>query len=266
MSDIVVVDSGQTYESTESAIVAKNEADRAEQWAKYSEEKANLSEQSALEAAQYKDDAKAQADRAQNISDAFDTNAQEKTQEFNQNAQEKTDTFNANAAEKQSQVDASAENARTWAVGTQEERPEGSSRYWAQEAAKSVASVDADKIKRIGYEKDEYTQINGNTTITLKDSDEIRTLNVTSEAPSGTTITMDISQLTFPKVWFSVYFYILPHQKVFSLQVSGLISGAIVLWINGNATDFSDGKSHWITLRVNSNKNYALWSDNGTEG
>lgn len=61
MSDIVVVDSGQTYESTESAIVAKNEADRAEQWAKYSEEKANLSEQSALEAAQSKENAKASA-------------------------------------------------------------------------------------------------------------------------------------------------------------------------------------------------------------
>lgn len=100
MSDIVVVDSGQTYESTESAIVAKNEADRAEQWAKYSEEKANLSEQSALEAAQSKEDAKAQADRVQNISDAFDTNSQEKTQ-----------AFNTNAASKQALVDASASAA-----------------------------------------------------------------------------------------------------------------------------------------------------------
>lgn len=136
----------------------------------------------------------------------------------------------------------------------------------AQAAAESAASVDADKIKRIGYEKDEYIQINGNTTITLKDSDEIRTLNVSSGAPSGTIITMDISQLTFPKVWFSVYFKILPYQKVFSLKVSGLTSGASVIWNNGNAADFSDGKSHWITLRVNSNKNYALWSDNGTEG
>lgn len=117
MSDIVVVDSGQTYESSESSVVAKNEADRAEQWAKYSEEKANLSEQSALEAAQSKDNAKAQADRAQNISDAFDTNSQEKTQEFNQNASDKTNTYNTNAASKQALVDASASAA---AVSAQE--------------------------------------------------------------------------------------------------------------------------------------------------
>lgn len=263
MSDIVVVDSGQTYESTESAIVAKNEADRAEQWAKYSEEKANLSEQSALEAAQYKDDAKAQADRAQNISDAFDTNAQEKTQEFNQNAQEKTDTFNANAAEKQSQVDASAENARTWAVGTQEERPEGSSRYWAEEAAKSAASVDADMIKRIAYENNETISIDGDKTIILKDNDEIKTLLINA---NNTTITFDISQLTFPKLWYSVYLKFLPYQRVFSLKLLGMQESAQVIWMNGNIADFSDGKSHWVTLRINSVKDYVLWSDNGTEG
>lgn len=122
MSDIVVVDSGQTYESTESAIVAKNEADRAEQWAKYSEEKANLSEQSALEAAQSKENAKAQADRAQNISDAFNANAaaktntfnsnyEAKTASFNSNAADKTTAFNNNAASKQALVDASASAA-----------------------------------------------------------------------------------------------------------------------------------------------------------
>lgn len=111
MSDIVVVDSGQTYESTESAVVAKNEADRAKQWAKYSEEKANLSEQSALEAAQSKENAKAQADRVQNISDAFDTNAAEKQADFDDNAADKTTAFNNNAASKQALVDASASAA-----------------------------------------------------------------------------------------------------------------------------------------------------------
>lgn len=50
--DIVVVDNGSTYETQESAIVAKNEADRAEQWAKYSEEKANLADERAVDAAE----------------------------------------------------------------------------------------------------------------------------------------------------------------------------------------------------------------------
>ena len=130
MSDIVVVDSGQTYESSESAIVAKNEADRAEQWAKYSEEKANLSEQSALKVAQSKDDAKASADFAASTVNGFDTHAGERQAEFD-----------ANAAQKQAAVDASAENARKWAVGTKKEQPEGSSKYWAQEAANSAVAA-----------------------------------------------------------------------------------------------------------------------------
>ena len=61
MSDnIVVVDNGSTYETQESAIVAKSEADRAEQWAKYSEEKANLADERAVDAAE-SSDAAAQA-------------------------------------------------------------------------------------------------------------------------------------------------------------------------------------------------------------
>lgn len=58
--DIVVVDNGSTYETQESAIVAKKEADRAEQWAKYSEEKANLADERAIDAAE-SSDAAAQA-------------------------------------------------------------------------------------------------------------------------------------------------------------------------------------------------------------
>lgn len=58
--DIVVVDNGSTYETQESAIVAKDEADRAEQWAKYSEEKANLADERAVDAAE-SSDAAAQA-------------------------------------------------------------------------------------------------------------------------------------------------------------------------------------------------------------
>lgn len=260
MSDIVVVDSGQTYESTESAIVAKNEADRAEQWAKYSEEKANLSEQSALEAAQLKDDAKAQADRAQNISDAFDTNAQEKTQEFNQNAQEKTDTFNANAAEKQSQVDASAENARTWAVGTQEERPKGSSKYWAEEAAKSAASVDANKIKRIAYDAGRNPGgLSGSYTLVLQDNDERISLKVTDNM----TITIDTSQLTFPKEWYTVVFEIyFPYgAKTVNLSYAGGIR-----WVNGLTPDFTNGMSHLVALTKHRSWGDVAMSDAGTFG
>lgn len=149
--DIVVVDNGQTYETSESAIVAKNEADRAEQWAKYSEEKANLASDSATSAATSRDAAASSAQSAANTvnrfdahaaekQSAFDTNAAQKTQAFNDNAQSKTNTFNTNAAQKQAAVDASAENARKWAVGDLSERPEGSAKHWAEEA-KSYAET-----------------------------------------------------------------------------------------------------------------------------
>ena len=260
MSDIVVVDSGQTYESTESAIVAKNEADRAEQWAKYSEEKANLSEQSALEASQLKDDAKAQADRAQNISDAFDTNSQEKTQEFNQNASDKTNTYNTNAAQKQAAVDASAENARKWAVGTKKEQPEGSSKYWAEEAAKSAASVDADKIKKIAYDADYNSGIvSGNFTAVLQDWHERFSIPVVDNV----TITIDTSQLTFPKGWYTMVFeiYFPNGAKTVNLSYAGGIR-----WVNGLPPDFTNGIAHFLPLTKHQSWGNVVMSDAGTLG
>lgn len=282
MSDIVVVDSGQTYESTESSIVAKNEADRAEQWAKYSEEKANLSEQSALEAAQLKDDAKAQADRAQNISDAFDTNSQEKTQEFNQNASDKTNTynsnaqqkldaynandtaktqaFNTNAAQKQAAVDASAENARKWAVGTKKEQPEGSSRYWAEEAAKSAASVDANKIKKIAYDRGYNPgSVSGNFTAVLQDWHERFSIPVADNV----TITIDTSQLTFPEEWYTMVFeiYFLNGAKTVNLSYAGGIR-----WVNGLTPDFTNGRSHLVALTKHRSWSDVAMSDAGSLG
>lgn len=49
--DIVVIDNGQTYETQETSIVAKEEADRAERWAKFAEEQANLASGQAIKAA-----------------------------------------------------------------------------------------------------------------------------------------------------------------------------------------------------------------------
>lgn len=65
---------------------------------------------------------------------AFDNNSSAKVSDFNANVTEKTNIFNSNAAEKQAAVDASAEDARKWAVGTLDERPEGSAKHWAENA------------------------------------------------------------------------------------------------------------------------------------
>lgn len=179
MSDgIVVVDSGQVIETTESAIIAKDEADRAEKWAKYSEEQANLASNNAIAAAASKEAAAKSAQSAANTVNGFDAHAAEKQQDFDDNAKSKTNTynsnastllqqytdnaaqklsaynsndatktqafndnytsklnsFNTNASKKQAQVDASAETARKWAIGTISEQPNGSAKYWAEQA------------------------------------------------------------------------------------------------------------------------------------
>lgn len=200
---IVVVDSGQVIETTESAIIAKDEADRAEKWAKYSEEQANLASNNAIAAAASKEaaaqsaqSAAQSAQSAANTVNGFDVHASEKQQDFDDNAESKTNTynsnastllqqytdnaaqklsaynsndatktqafndnytaklnafnsnattktndFNSNASEKQAQVDASVETARKWAIGTIQEQPNGSAKYWAEQAKTATAGT-----------------------------------------------------------------------------------------------------------------------------
>lgn len=95
---IVVVDSGQVIETTESAIIAKDEADRAEKWAKYSEEQANLASNNAIAAAASKEAAAQSAQSAANTVNGFDAHAAEKQQDFDDNAESKTNTYNSNAS------------------------------------------------------------------------------------------------------------------------------------------------------------------------
>lgn len=88
--------------------------------AKVSETNAKASE-NAAKASQTA--AAASAKSAANTVNGFDAHAAKKQQDFD-----------ANAANKQAQVDASAEEARKWAVGTISEQPNGSAKYWAEQA------------------------------------------------------------------------------------------------------------------------------------
>lgn len=55
--DIVVVDGGEVYETQESSIIAKDEADRAEKWGKLAEERADIATSASFEAIKSKDEA-----------------------------------------------------------------------------------------------------------------------------------------------------------------------------------------------------------------
>lgn len=64
---------------------------------------------------------------------------------FEANVIAKTNEFNDNAAEKQAAIDQAGQQAadnaalaQSWAVGTQEERPEGSAKHWAEQAQKAL--------------------------------------------------------------------------------------------------------------------------------
>lgn len=193
------------------------------------------------------------------ISDAkdnFNANATTKTNEFNENYTDKLGQFNNNAEEKQDLVDAGVEEARKWAVGTIEERVEGSSKYWAEKAENSAASVDANTIKKIAYENIRSVNCSGETTVVLQDTDEVINLMIQENSD----ITFDASQLNFSKYFYTV-------QVVFTFSTAKTISLKTNLnqikYVNDVVPDFSDARQHWLVLRINNAKNFLLISDAG---
>lgn len=202
----------------------------------------------------------------------FNNNSEEKTQSYNTNAQEKldlynandvakTDAFNQNATEKQASVDASAEEARKWAIGTEEERPDGSSKHWAEQAKLSADSVDADKIKRIGYEGLTELDCAGEVTLKLKDTDEIIALNVND----NTTVNFDLSEITFPKFFYTIQVYVVFPNGVKTVTLNAPADRPFY-WINANVPNFSSGKAHWLVFRTGQNWPSIESSDAGEVG
>lgn len=128
----------------------------------------------------------------------------------------------------------------------------------AQAAAASAASVDANKIKRIAYENDRYITCSGATTIVLQETDEVLSLGIKDNC----TITFDSSQLSFPKYWatFQLRFFFPNGAKTVSISPTQIV-------INGNVPDFSDGKIHWVVIRLaQASTSNIILSDAGTEG
>lgn len=117
--------------------------------------------------------------------------------------------------------------------------------------------------KLIAYEKQRTIEVNGDTTATLIENDEIIYLRVLNTG----TLTVDISQLNTGSSsgYYTFYFRIgYPNGiKVISLAINGISN---IKWMNGNVADLTIEKAHWIALRVFQDKTTALWSDMGTEG
>lgn len=115
-----------------------------------------------------------------------------------------------------------------------------------------------ERVKKIAYERDRYIACSGATTIVLQDTYEVLSLGITENS----TITFDMSQLSFLNYWatFQLRFLFPNGAKTVSISPTQLV-------INGNVPDFSDGKNHWVVIRLAqpSTSNMIL-SDAGTEG
>ena len=220
--DIVVIDNGQTYETQETSIVAKEEADRAERWAKFAEEQANLASGQAIEAAEASD-AAAQAatvtvensDYVKGLldNDGFRAVAADMIAEP---SSIKTALENANnvAAEIEQAVESAtiasqqaedaqhwAEDSRVWAVGSDTEvnqlapnQGKHSSKTYADLAGNEAdrAQQEADRAKQYGNDRINQTHITNCITeipqdIKLELADGVLTLKAGSKVyvPNG---------------------------------------------------------------------------------
>lgn len=128
----------------------------------------------------------------------------------------------------------------------------------AAAAAESAASVDGNKIKRIAYENYRSIDCSGAVTVNLQDNDEIIGLKVNDNA----TITIDTSQLTFPKYVYTVQFYVWFPSGEKTISLSTNLSGGLN-YINGFAPDFSQADNHWLVARTAQDWTFLTISDAG---
>lgn len=196
--------------------------------------------------AQAKAAAKSATAAASSASEAASTAAA-----FNTNAANKTTAFNNNAAQKQAAVDASAsaaktsatesaasaETARKWAVGTKEEQPAGSAKYWAEKTQDifNAADVQAQSI----YQE---RVIMDSAAIVLQE----RKCRYFRNVASGDAFTIDVGNVKQTGKDITVDLIInMPSVVPFSL--AAIVPDASK-WLGGEAPDFSEAGEHWVAF------------------
>lgn len=116
------------------------------------------------------------------------------------------------------------------------------------------------KRKLIAYDADHNSGIvSGNFTAVLQDWHERFSIPVVDNI----TITIDTSQLTFPKGWYTIVFeiYFPNGAKTVNLSYAGGIR-----WINGLTPDFTNGIAHLLALTKHRVWGDIVMSDAGTLG
>lgn len=119
---------------------------------------------------------------------------------------------------------------------------------------------DISKRKLIAYDADRNPgSVSGNFTAVLQDWHERFSIPVADNV----TITIDTSQLTFPKGWYTMVFdiYFPNGAKTVNLSYAGGIR-----WINGLTPDFTNGRAHLLALTKHQSRGDVVMSDAGTVG
>ena len=120
-----------------------------------------------------------------------------------------------------------------------------------------IVSATIDK-KKIGYENNREVNCSGETTVILQDTDEIVSLRINNNA----TITINTSQLTFPKYFYTVQLYVWFPNGLKTVSLSTNLSEGIK-YINGVTPDFSTPNGHWLVVRASHDWTKLIMSDAG---
>ena len=130
----------------------------------------------------------------------------------------------------------------------------------AKAVYEAIKDFDAKFLKQIAYENTRVVECSGATTVYLQNTDEIIGLKILDNA----TITIDLSQLTFPKYYYTVQFYVWFLNGLKTISLSTNLSGGLK-YINGVTPDFSLANPHWLVARAAMDWTYLTISDAGVK-
>lgn len=130
----------------------------------------------------------------------------------------------------------------------------------AKAVYEAIKDFDAKFLKRIAYENMRVVECSDSVTVTLRDTDEI----VSFKISNNTSITIDTSQLTFPKHFYTVQLYVWFPDGLKTISLSTNLPNGLK-YINGIIPDFSTPREHWLVARVANGWTRLDISDAGVE-
>ena len=130
----------------------------------------------------------------------------------------------------------------------------------AKAVYEAIKDFDVKFLKQIAYENMRVVECSGSVTVNLRDTDEIVSLKINN----NTSITIDTSQLTFPKHFYTVQLYVWFPNGLKTISLSTNLPNGLK-YINGIIPDFSTPREHWLVARVANGWTRLDISDAGVE-